>query len=79
VLAVIDPSNPKLIKVFDVVSGKPITTPIEHTCEIIEMDLNQVEMASERKICMIDSNRDMFISMIHKPEIIKICNMVDSF
>jgi hypothetical protein len=36
-------------------------------------------MASERKICMIDSNRDMFISMIHKPEIIKICNMVDSF
>ena len=56
-----------------------MTTPIEHTCEIIEMDLNQVEMASERKICMIDSNRDMFISMIHKPEIIKICNMVDSF
>jgi hypothetical protein len=40
VLAVIDPSNPKLIKVFDVVSGKSITNPIDHTCEIIEMDLN---------------------------------------
>ena len=44
-----------------------MTTPIEHTCEIIEMDLNQVEMASERKICMIDSNRDMFISKCSGP------------
>lgn len=36
-------------------------------------------MASERKICFVDSNRDMFLSLVHKPEIHKICNMVDSF
>ena len=36
-------------------------------------------MASERKICLVDSNRDMFLSLVHKPEIHKICNMVDSF
>lgn len=43
------------------------------------MDLNQVDMSSERKMCFIDSNRDMFLTMVHKPEVIKISNMVDSF
>jgi hypothetical protein len=43
------------------------------------MDLNQVDMSSERKMCFIDSNRDLFISMVHKPDVLKISNMVDSF
>lgn len=43
------------------------------------MDLNQVDMSSERKMCFIDSNRDMFICQVHNPDIIKVCNMVDSF
>lgn len=43
------------------------------------MDLNQTEISSERKMCFIDNNRDMYLSMVHKPEIIKISNMVDSF
>lgn len=78
-LAIIDPSNPKIVKVFDIISGKPTNTQIEHSTEILEMHLNQVEMSSERKMCFIDSNRDMFLSMVHKPDIIKISNMVDSF
>lgn len=36
-------------------------------------------MASERKMCFVDSNRDMFLTLVHKPEIQKISNMVDSF
>lgn len=79
VLSVIDPSNPKLVKIFDIMSGKPTNVPMEHSTEILEMDLNQVEMSSERKMCFIDSNRDMFLTSVHKPEILKICNMVDSF
>ena len=79
VLAVIDPTNPKQVKVFDIVSGRPTDARIEHSTEILEMDLNQVEMSSERKMCFIDNNRDMFLSMVHKPEILKISNMVDSF
>jgi len=43
------------------------------------MKLNQIEMASERKMCFVDNNRDMFLTLVHKPEIHKICNMVDSF
>lgn len=59
-------------------SGK-LTNSIDHSTEILEMDLNQVEMSSERKMGFIDSNRDLFLSMVHKPEVHKICNMVDSF
>lgn len=40
VLAIIDPSNPKIVKLFDVMSGKPTGVQIEHSSDIIEMDLN---------------------------------------
>jgi len=43
------------------------------------MELNQVEVATERKMCFVDSNRDMFMTKVHTPELHKICNMVDSF
>jgi intraflagellar transport protein 80 len=79
VLAVIDPINSKIVRVFDVMSGKPATQIIEHSTEVCEMDLNQIDMASERKMCFVDSNRDMFLTLVHKPEAHKICNMVDSF
>ncbi len=78
-LALIDPSDPKIVRVFDIISGKPSNVTITHTTEIIEMEVNQVEMSSERKMCFIDSNRDMFLTMVHKPDIIKIASIVDSF
>lgn len=79
VLALIDPANPKIVRVFDIMSGKPSNVTIEHSTEIIEMEVNQVEMSSERKMAFIDSNRDMFLTMVHKPEILKISSIVDSF
>ncbi len=79
VLALIDPSNPKIVRIFDVISGKPSNVTIEHSTEIVEMEVNQVEMSSERKMSFIDSNRDMFLTMVHKPDIIKIASIVDSF
>jgi len=68
-LALINPMKPKDVHVFDIATGKLQATHITHTTDIIEMDLNQIEMASERKMCFVDSNRDMFITSVHKPEI----------
>jgi intraflagellar transport protein 80 len=79
VLALIDPVSPKTVRIFDIMSGKLEATQIEHSTDIMEMELNQIEMASERKMCFVDSNRDMFLTLVHKPEIHKIQNMVDSF
>jgi len=36
-------------------------------------------MSSERKMCFIDNNRDMFLTNVHKPDVIKIASIVDSF
>ena len=40
VLALIDPMKPQIVRVFDIISGKPSNTLIEHSTEIIEMDIN---------------------------------------
>ena len=71
--------NAKIVRVFDIMSGKQASQHIEHSTDIVEMDLNQIDMSSERKMCFVDSNRDMFLTLVHKPETHKICNMVDSF
>jgi len=65
VLTLIDPMSPKVVRIFDILSGKMTAENIEHTTEIVEMKLNQIEMASERKMCFVDSNRDMFLTLVH--------------
>ena len=70
--------NPKIVRVFDITSGKP-GQAIEHATDIVEMELNQIEAATERKMVFVDNNRDMFMTKVHTPELHKICNMVDSF
>ena len=40
ILAIIDPTNSKIVRIFDIISGKPSTVNIEHSTEIVEMDLN---------------------------------------
>jgi hypothetical protein len=40
VLALIDPIAPKIVRLFDIMSGKMATTQIEHSTDIIEMELN---------------------------------------
>jgi len=40
VLALIDPMSPKVIRIFDIMSGKMEAANIEHSAEILEMKLN---------------------------------------
>lgn len=79
VVAMLDTSNTKTIRIFEVTSGKPAAVTIEHNIEITELSLNQSENSSERKIAFSDMNKDLFLSNIHKPEIVKISAIVDSF
>lgn len=39
-IAIIDPMSPKIVRVFDIISGQPATEHVEHTAEIVEMKLN---------------------------------------
>jgi intraflagellar transport protein 80 len=40
VIALIDPMSPKVIRIFDIMSGKMEAANIEHSAEILEMKLN---------------------------------------
>lgn len=79
VISVLDTSNPKIIRTFDIATGKATAVNIEHGLEITDIVLNQTENSSERKIAFVDVNKDLFISPVHKPAVVKISSMVDTF
>ena len=70
ILSVIDSNNPKAVKFFEVSSGKATNFTLEHTLEIQEINLNKSEIAAERKIAFIDSNRDLFLCPTFKRDIV---------
>jgi intraflagellar transport protein 80 len=78
-IAVLDSSNPKVLKLYDIMNGKPTGNAIEHTNEIIDFELNNSEMSSERKIAFLDTNRDLFIIPALKKDVRKLVSMCDSF
>lgn len=72
VIAVIDSTNNKVLKMYDVMSGKPLGNQIEHKNEIIEFELNNCELGAERKIAFLDNNRDLFISPVLRKDVVSI-------
>ncbi|OMJ95505.1 hypothetical protein SteCoe_1102 [Stentor coeruleus] len=78
-VSVVDTSNGKIVRLFELISGKPSSHNAEHTQEVIEVALNQTEHAAERKLCILDSNRDLFLTSAHRNDFVKLCSMVDSF
>ena len=68
ILAVIEGTNNKLIKFFEISSGKPINFTLEHTINIMEINLNQTEQSLERKVAFVDANRDLYLAPIHKSD-----------
>ena len=76
VAAIIDTTNPKIIRLFEISTGKPWSTNIEHSNDVVELALNHSEM--DRKIAFTDSNKDLFISPIAKVDIYKIGTMAET-
>ena len=79
ILAIIDTSNSKLVKFFEVLTGKPTNFVLEHSLDVTDINLNKSDIASERKIAFVDSNKDLFLSPTYKRDIIKLAAMTDSF
>uniref|UniRef100_A0A7S0RGA6 Intraflagellar transport protein 80 homolog n=1 Tax=Pyramimonas obovata TaxID=1411642 RepID=A0A7S0RGA6_9CHLO len=79
-LAVIDRSDAKgaAVRLFESATGKQIGEPITHTLEITDLALNQCGPNTERKLCFIDRNRDLYITPVLKPQLMKMGTMCDS-
>jgi intraflagellar transport protein 80 len=65
-LAVTESTNPKMVKFYEIATGKPLSFSVEHTLPISEINLNQVEQTLERKIAFLDANRDLYITTVHR-------------
>lgn len=65
-----------VMRVFDAHSGKQLQQ-LEHKLEITHVALNQC--GSNRKIAILDKNKDLYLCPIHKAEFQKLASMVDDF
>ncbi|XP_041119958.1 intraflagellar transport protein 80 homolog isoform X2 [Polyodon spathula] len=81
-VAIRDKADEKVIFFIDALSGKPLGDgkPLTHKMEIMEVALDQSGSANERKIAIVDKNRDLYITSVRRfgkeQNIIKIGTMV---
>jgi intraflagellar transport protein 80 len=79
IIAILPPNNPKTIQFYDIASGKKLNAEINHPMDICEIQLNQSDISRDRKVCFTDTNKDLYISNVYIPKVVKISNMCDSF
>uniref|UniRef100_A0AAQ5Y8Z3 Intraflagellar transport 80 homolog (Chlamydomonas) n=1 Tax=Amphiprion ocellaris TaxID=80972 RepID=A0AAQ5Y8Z3_AMPOC len=83
-IAIRDKSDEKVILLFDALTGKALGDgkPLTHKLEVVEIALDQCGPSTERKIALIDKNRDLYLTSVRhlgrEPKICKIGSMVHS-
>lgn len=67
-IAVRDQSDEKNVHLFDATNGKALNDgrPFTHRQEIAEIALDQVGLANQRKLAIVDKNRDLFVANVRK-------------
>lgn len=65
-VAIRDKTDEKIVYVFDAQSGKPLGDgkPISHKLEVMEISLDQCGTAGERRLAIIDKNRDLYLTSV---------------
>merc|ERR1712070_6114 len=79
VMAIIDRNNPKTVRLFDTKTGGDLGDPIQHQLDIMEIALGQAGLGSERKLALLDRNRGLYITPVHRSQLVKLGSMVDTF
>uniref|UniRef100_A0A3B4WUP8 Intraflagellar transport 80 homolog (Chlamydomonas) n=1 Tax=Seriola lalandi dorsalis TaxID=1841481 RepID=A0A3B4WUP8_SERLL len=83
-IAIRDKSDEKVVLLFDALTGKALGDgkPLTHKLEVVEIALDQCGPSTERKIALIDKNRDLYLTSVRhlgrEPKISKIGSMVHS-
>lgn len=79
-----DKSDEKVVLLFDALTGKALGDGkhLTHKLEVAEVALDQCGPSAERKIALVDKNRDLYLTSVHhlgrEAKICKIGNMVHS-
>ncbi|XP_048859543.1 intraflagellar transport protein 80 homolog isoform X3 [Brienomyrus brachyistius] len=79
-VAVRDKVDEKVVFLFDALTGKPLGDgkPLTHKTEVMAIALDQCGPATDRKIALIDKNKDLYLTSVRRREqaICKIGTMV---
>ncbi|XP_045601736.1 intraflagellar transport protein 80 homolog [Procambarus clarkii] len=67
-LAIRDKTDEKMVHLFDATTGKALNDgkPWSHKLEIMELALDQVGTAHERRMAIVDRNRDLFLVTLQR-------------
>lgn len=80
VVALVDPSAPKSVRIFDVFTGRAVGQPITHKLDIVRIALNQQGTGSDRKLAILDKNKDLYLTKaMNADRTEKLGSMVDTF
>ncbi|XP_055051737.2 intraflagellar transport protein 80 homolog [Misgurnus anguillicaudatus] len=84
IIAIRDTADERVIFLFEVLTGKPIGDgkPFIHKTEVMSIGLDQCGSSNDRRIALIDKNRDLYLSSVRMfgraHSVYKIGTMVDS-
>jgi len=79
-VALVDPSAPKTIRVFDVYTGRPVGTPLQHKLDVVRISLNQQGSGADRTLAILDKNKDLYLTKVMTADRTeKLGSMVDTF
>ncbi|XP_035693717.1 intraflagellar transport protein 80 homolog [Branchiostoma floridae] len=83
-VAIRDKKDEKVVHLFDATSGKPLGDgkPFVHKLEVAEVTLDQCGPAAERRLAIVDKNRDLYLAQVRAVggarKVIKLGTMVHS-
>ena len=78
-LAVVDSTDPKLVRLFATRTGRPLGNPIRMADAVTDVALSHAGKAMPaRRLAIIDVNRDLWLTPVMNEELVKLASMVDS-
>ena len=66
------------IRFFETSQGKPIGEPITHVMDIVSIATNHFGSQPDRRVVFIDRNRDLYITPVLSPAVVRLSSMVDT-
>ncbi|RHY30362.1 hypothetical protein DYB32_004381 [Aphanomyces invadans] len=77
-VSILDHSDRKTIRSFDINTGKALPITFTHSLDVLELALSHYGPSTDRKLFFIDSNRDLHLSRLSHKGSFKLQAQVDS-
>ncbi|GAQ90821.1 intraflagellar transport protein 80 homolog [Klebsormidium nitens] len=66
-LAVVDRLDPRCVRCLSTATGQPVGEPLRHSQDVLHVALSQGGTPAERRLALIDRNRDLYCTALQSP------------